>query len=147
MALTLAAFAPAYYSRHESVQKMLIILIVANATTHATIYTPNETLYFAGMDLLICVYAWWMWFWNRDEVSIGIGMISVCQLVLHAGWANTGIGYYVAYNVMYVAQLALIYRYGQIYGRAARQDLEGRRDDPFYRIVGPVLIVWKARKN
>ncbi|MGI9249903.1 MAG: hypothetical protein ACR2PR_01725 [Pseudohongiellaceae bacterium] len=142
IAATLVMMGFAYYSRSESIQKMGLYIFVTNMISHGVFDTDLRTPVYLAIDAIGFLYA--MRLTTRLKCrACGYVMTIFAAMVFAHNWAELGLVHIIAGNLLYLAQLAILCKYGKQYGRAERctRDDNRRRTDPFYRFG--VLLAWK----
>lgn len=133
--LAICVLPRAYYSRHESIQKLLLAVLLANIATHVAFEFANTIPIFVLIDTAFLWYALYLNGKLKDRASDWIVIITVSQILTHGiGMFTDRLIHDIAYNALFVAQLTVLYRYGRIYGLEARKD-DVNRNDPYYRFL------------
>ena len=151
IAITVAMMGYAYYSRDEHVQKLAILTLVLWSASQAVIHTEAMYIIYAAGDVIGLLYCAHLLAKDpKRKVTQWISWLFGAFLILHVARSpdTPWLIYQIAGNLLYVAQCAILMRYGKEYGKAARREADHRRrDDPFYLLVSPVLAAWNLLKN
>ncbi len=134
LAATILSFCMAYYSRHEQVQKIAGYLAITYPIGMIAFHTPYHEIVFILIDLI--GVAWCARVYSLDlsePCSAACLGIFVVMLLSHFA-PNIGLVSLIAYNLLYLAQLAMLCIYGKRYGIIARAKIEPRTD-PYYRAL------------
>ena len=123
----------AYYSRHECIQKLTLLAIGCNIVTHVAIQEGYAQIAYLVMDVLCMIYCLKLHSRVKDEASAYCAYIAAASALWHIVGYHLAV-HQIAYNALFVAQLAVLFRFGKKYGDLARQD-DVERNDPLHRFV------------
>lgn len=136
LGFTLLMMAASYYSRHEYVQKLSVLILLSFIGFHITNETQYELLNNYAIDFAGLCYALWLLYESewKEPTTVIIAVICGTTIGLHHAWGHGGLSHQIAYNMIYLTQLIVLIRYGIQYGKQERA-LGDDRTDPFYRAM------------
>ena len=146
LAATIFAFCMAYYSRHEQIQKMMAYLAITYPIGMLAHGTEAHALAFLALDVIGLTWALHVLMIDLKEPASRWCVFVFMMMLISYAQPDPGLIGLIAYNLLYLAQLAALCIYGIRYGIQAREnpDHKRRRTDSYYRAFAACRLMPEA---